>query len=166
MSPGEPVIRIRSRLKNLRDEKLEIDTLWEEAWQRRQSDLIGPADQPGSDVPSVNGAIQDKERSRVLTSSLSSGNVSPKDSKPQMKSGEKGGDRGVVRKVSHGSSGLTRRNSDKFSELEEEAYEVRGSQNDAVMFPTTFQDGCVSFPYTMHSYVSCSSIYYSSSGYS
>jgi len=123
VSPGEPVIRIRSRLKNLRDEKLEIDALWEEAWQGRHSDLIGQTDQPGSATPSTH-----VEREQVSTMSLSSGNASPKNTKPPLKSGEVDGDRGVVRKVSHGSSsgGLNRRNSDKFSELEEEAYEVRG----------------------------------------
>ncbi len=133
VDPGEPVIRIRTQLKNLLDEKIEIDKLWEEAWKSFGVDAEHGKLESGSGVHvnvTPGGSHSSLEKGPLSSNSASSasGDSSAGMKTVQSPSPKSVAVNGKVKKVSPGSPGLSRRNSDKFSELEEEAYEVRGGR--------------------------------------
>lgn len=134
VDPSDSVIRIRSRLKNLRDEKVQIDRMWEEAWRGGEhGNPIGQGSLEEDATPSANGHVTSGVEGGPLednsSSSLSSGESAPTkvQTSPSKASGK-------VKKVSQGGV-VSRKNSDKFSELEEEAYEVSGCGLNRIISP-------------------------------
>ena len=119
LDPDNPVIKISDQISHLEEERKKINEAWEEAWQLSWRD--------NDTSLSYSGRDETTPSSRELESSGSKSDT-PLDTST---------DRGVAKTHVHLVSssnevkkvtkmgGVSRRDSDKYSELEEEAYEVR-----------------------------------------
>ncbi len=120
IDPQSPIGRINDDLSRLDKEKQLVDRKWEEAWQP----LMGERSEPIGQSPSHSSKGEatptpDEEGSKV---NGRSGSLEEGVKVAQVHSSTT---RSEVRKVNQVSV-VTKKNSDKYSELEEEAYEVKG----------------------------------------
>ena len=113
VDPGNPVLKISKQLQELQEEVKVINDMWKEAWQLDVSEREKPIGRsPG---------FEEAASSNDHLLSSSDGGVFSEPPEEKSVAAE-------VKKVSKEVkmiSKVDRRNSDKYSELEEEAYEVR-----------------------------------------
>lgn len=132
VDPNDPVIRISNQLKDLKAEKTKIDHMWEKAWQPirewERGEPIGQSPSQSSHDDDATPSGDDHVTSGAEVESLASRSSSslPSDeskSKVKVTQTRTGAGSGKVKKVSQVGV-VSQKDSDKFSELEEEAYEV------------------------------------------
>lgn len=127
--PHSPLPKITQQLAGVRDTKKEVDDVWERAWQQpgvvERSEPIGQSPAHSSQGETTPPEAEASSSAELELSGVKlSGSVTSLDE-------EEGGvvvttvTGGEVRKVSQVDM-ISKHSSDKFSELEEEAYEVRG----------------------------------------
>ena len=121
---NDPVVRITSQMKDLQVEKKKIDEMWDAAWERGKpiGQSSGQNNHGDNDTPSVDDLVVSGIGVKSVNSSSSQAPVTL-EAKVKMIQPTSGGGSGKVEKVIQ--VGVSQKDSDKFSELEEEAYEVR-----------------------------------------